>query len=376
MNKEFYRYQPHALLRFEVQVAEHCNLNCRNCAHYSPLAEEEFLDIKQYEKDLCRLSELFCGEMEWIRLMGGEPLLHPQINEIMKLTRKYFPYGHIYIISNGILLTSMPKDFYEVCRSEKIEIRVTKYPIALDYSHLEEVMLQNKIEYALNGEGNNRRPTMWRIALDTRGDFDAVKNFYTCKRANECLNLRNGRLYTCCTVAHAHHLIKHFNLDMAWSERNSIDIYKAENAETIMEKMVKPIPFCRYCDHEKMYEYEDDWSVSQKDRYEWLSFVFSDEDIKYLKQASEVYIYGAGNWGKYTLSKLLEAGVKISKILVTQMANNPSDINGIDVVPLYELNGSKKNAVCILAINGNVKTEIQHMLREKGITQIIPLMKI
>lgn len=30
---------PLSQLQFEVHVTEHCNLNCRQCAHFSPLAK-------------------------------------------------------------------------------------------------------------------------------------------------------------------------------------------------------------------------------------------------------------------------------------------------------------------------------------------------
>ena len=32
---------------FEFSLAEHCNLNCVGCAHFSPLAEQEFANYKK-----------------------------------------------------------------------------------------------------------------------------------------------------------------------------------------------------------------------------------------------------------------------------------------------------------------------------------------
>jgi ABC-2 type transport system ATP-binding protein len=48
-------------LRFDVHLADHCNLNCKGCYHFSPLAPEKFLDIEQYERDCTRLNELSMG---------------------------------------------------------------------------------------------------------------------------------------------------------------------------------------------------------------------------------------------------------------------------------------------------------------------------
>lgn len=48
-------------IKFEVHITEHCNLNCKYCFHFSPLAKEEYLTLEEYERDLARLSELFGG---------------------------------------------------------------------------------------------------------------------------------------------------------------------------------------------------------------------------------------------------------------------------------------------------------------------------
>ena len=98
-------------LKFEMHVTEHCNLNCKYCNHFSPLAPEEYLSLEEYERDLARLAFLFDGEMQQIKLLGGEPLLHPHIKDFLTLTRQYFPNGIIKILTNGTLLLNMKDDF-------------------------------------------------------------------------------------------------------------------------------------------------------------------------------------------------------------------------------------------------------------------------
>jgi hypothetical protein len=66
-------------LGFEVSICDHCNLNCVSCEHFSPIADEVFLDIEQYKKNCGRLSELLDGEISWLHLMGGGPVLHPHL---------------------------------------------------------------------------------------------------------------------------------------------------------------------------------------------------------------------------------------------------------------------------------------------------------
>lgn len=43
----------------ETLLTDHCDLNCKGCYHYSPIAELYYADVRLYERDLRRLSQLF-----------------------------------------------------------------------------------------------------------------------------------------------------------------------------------------------------------------------------------------------------------------------------------------------------------------------------
>jgi hypothetical protein len=45
----------------EFHLAEHCNLNCAGCDHFSPLAAEEYASLETVKKDMARLAELTGG---------------------------------------------------------------------------------------------------------------------------------------------------------------------------------------------------------------------------------------------------------------------------------------------------------------------------
>ena len=61
---------------FEIHLVEHCNLNCKSCDNYSPIAKEEYLDIKSFENDMKRMRELF-SNISLIRLFN---VLYPKLN--------------------------------------------------------------------------------------------------------------------------------------------------------------------------------------------------------------------------------------------------------------------------------------------------------
>ena len=109
------RHTPRSDISFEVALAEHCNLRCAGCDHFSPIAEPEFADIKEFERDFSRLSELFNGQAQEIHLLGGEPLLNPDIVLFLQVARKSFPQAIIDITTNGLLLKQMSEEFWTAC---------------------------------------------------------------------------------------------------------------------------------------------------------------------------------------------------------------------------------------------------------------------
>lgn len=247
-------------------------MNCAYCLHFSPLSDEKFLDIKEYEADIKRLSFLFGGVAQEIRLMGGEPLLNPHIADFIRITREHFLAGAISIVTNALLLSKMPEDFWQAAKECKAIIRPSFYPIkGMDYSEGEALAKAHGVEYkAYNSEiiKNKGEMVMRKKVYDLNGCCDPRKSFTLCYEANSAITLRNGRIFTCPEAAHAEILIKRFNLDMKVLPTDSIDIYEAKSGQEILEFVAKPIPFCRYCDTSNSLD-NIPWRLSEKSLSEW-----------------------------------------------------------------------------------------------------------
>ena len=143
----WHQYFLNYLRYFEVHLTEHCNLNCASCAHFSPLADETFADIKIFERDINRISEIFHKNVGKIKVMGGEPLLHPKLLKFVYITRKAFPNPStsIDIVTNGLLLLKQEEIFWKTCKDNNVRVSVTKYPINLDF----EKMVQTAKRYGV-----------------------------------------------------------------------------------------------------------------------------------------------------------------------------------------------------------------------------------
>ncbi len=259
---------PRRFLQFEVHITEHCNLNCKSCEHFSSIAKPEFANIDEYGKDFSRLSKLLNGKCDNIHIMGGEPLLHRDINQFFDISRKYFPDTRLDLVTNGILLPKMGDSFWQSCRKNNIFIRPTKYPIKVDYDQIESLSQQHHVQFKYYNDGQ-RMKTLWHEPLDINGFQDYKHSFFTCNKANRCIFFSHGKLYTCFKIGNIHHFNNFFNTQIPVTNDDYIDIYKVDNAEEIFQFLAQPVPFCRFCDNGNI-TYNHKWERTNKDIKEWV----------------------------------------------------------------------------------------------------------
>lgn len=268
LENEVTKLMPKTIINFGVPLVEHCNLKCCGCDHFAPIAEQSFANIGVFQNDFERLSELFNGEAGQIGLMGGEPLLHPQVKDFLFISRKYFPKARIRIVSNGILLLKQKEEFWKSCKQNNIIIEITKYPINLKYDEMQKIASIFGVSMEFRDDTGEVQKTSYHIPLDVEGRQDASINFMKCFHANVCIFLKNCRLYTCTVAPNIGHFNKYFNMNLPISDMDSIDIYKAQSEQEIFEFLSKPIPFCKFCYVEKR-SFGHKWERSQKEIREW-----------------------------------------------------------------------------------------------------------
>ena len=104
--------QKHRRLSVEYNLTEHCNLSCYACDHASPLLPTKFTTVEAFSRDLEALAGVFHSEQ--LRIVGGEPLLHPQLLEFLTEARRIGIADAIVLITNGVLLPEMPAELWEL----------------------------------------------------------------------------------------------------------------------------------------------------------------------------------------------------------------------------------------------------------------------
>ncbi|WP_157148812.1 radical SAM protein, partial [Brachyspira pilosicoli] len=234
------RVTPQAFIEYiDIHIVEHCNLHCFSCSNFSQIAEEEYLDINSFEKDIKRLSEITNKMINRFSIMGGEPLLNKNCKDYCKILRSYFPNTSITIITNGILLLQQDEDFWKTLSENSIDIFLTRYNINLRWDEIEKKANEYKIKLMFSNDINKK--TSFKNVLDLNKNKDSFCNFINCFHANTCIQIKDGKLYTCPIIPNIEHFNKYFNKNLEVTELDYIDIYKAKDYNEILQFLAKPV---------------------------------------------------------------------------------------------------------------------------------------
>ena len=258
----------------DVHVCDHCNLRCAGCLHFAPLAEKRFLDLDEYAHDLKRLASVrgIGGYFETIVLMGGEPLLHPRVAEIMRMTRAYLPGEGVALCTNGLLLRRMDEEFWDALVECDVELGISPYPIGLDYEGLLELARSKGANVRLTTDitGTARgKDAFLHPALDPDGACDPAQAFISCHSGGYCLQLARGAIWPCQLAAYHGAFSRCFGYDMQDGPDDSLPLQAIASADDIEAFRRRPHPMCRYCDNASLTVVP--WVRSRLEADEWLA---------------------------------------------------------------------------------------------------------
>jgi len=232
---------------FILNIVDHCNLRCKGCDHFASIAEERFVSLEHIKRDLARMSILLNGNVKRIGVMGGEPLLHPELKQILISARVYFPDTLIQLVTNGLLLLRQDEEFWQICRENNITLVNTRYPINLDYEKIKKTAEVHHVLFEHYGFTGKISKYSHKVALDIEGKQDPYKSFTHCSHANRFPLLMEGKLYSCPITANIRHFNKKFGTHMELADKDILDIYQVNKASKLLNFLCSPKPFCRYC---------------------------------------------------------------------------------------------------------------------------------
>lgn len=252
----------------EIHLADHCNLNCAGCSHYSPLANPTFCDISQLHYSLSKLSD-FANEFRTIRLLGGEPLLNPEVADVIKAVRSYFPNTHIELLSNGIMLMSpyaehINETFWESCRKNNIVISISIYPTRTDDNFIKKVCLEKGVKF--NIYGDRTKNSCFKLYSLNPKRQGCRMNYYRCREI-DFLQLADGKIFSCAQCAYVGHLNRALGYNFEPRKGDYIAVDSIDSIFALRLFRLKSKPFCKYCVFPRQ---QTDWHLSERKSAEWI----------------------------------------------------------------------------------------------------------
>lgn len=251
-------YTKPRLFHYQVHLTDMCNLKCKGCGHYCNLTEEHnFLDKEKYRNDILKLRSKFWG-VERIQLLGGEPLLNPEVGEIVRITRDVFPDADIRVTTNGLLLPRMDDEFWQSIKDNDAHIEISLYkPTREKWGEIYKLLVEKGVANTTIVWEQKDQFFKARV-LDENPNY--VSAFNNCV-SNKCYFLRDGKLYLCPVTYLNKIFYKEMNLTMPY-EPAGIDLYDDSiNGWAIEEYLKKPCEACKYCAERPVWF---DWEVRSK----------------------------------------------------------------------------------------------------------------
>lgn len=228
----------------EMPITTKCSLRCRECANLIQYYDNgEFLDYKRLINDTHKLCQVAKG-INTLRILGGEPLLHPYLKEIIEGILKNKNIENIQIVTNGTML--FKDDMLRSLRNKRVSVAISNYgKLSRNYNSLIEQLSDNGIKFW------NRKTMEWTPQGDcsyrNKSQKELERILKECR--SDCISILDGNIHLCPRSSHGHDL-KIFNADA----NDYVDLRKHKSRRLLKKDLFKllnrkSIAACNYCDY-------------------------------------------------------------------------------------------------------------------------------
>jgi hypothetical protein len=148
------------------------------------------MDLESLKRDLIAVSKVV--SFKKFSMLGGEPLLHPQIDQFLIEVQQLNLFPVVSIVTNGQLLYKMTSTFWQNVRKLEVDIYPGKMDI-IDIRYIELMAKKHNVELLLVPYQRFYKSCSknWPIA-------DVIQQRYLrCPTVKECYAVENGYLYRC-----------------------------------------------------------------------------------------------------------------------------------------------------------------------------------
>lgn len=263
------------LVNVDYHIIDRCNLKCVGCNHFCPLVPDSNKpkSIEQITADLALLSK-FKDHVQTLGLLGGEPLLHPQLSRICRISRYFFPNSEISITTNGLLVNRV-REIKEAVEEFNIQLVVSVYPLNKEDPY----ELVNRIQRIIPSTQAWDYATtngMYINELTERTGVATQEEIKDCVKRWRCNQLKDGKLYICHYAAQLEYLKNAFpgEINIQEDDQMYLDLNNDDlTIEDIYEFQRNTMPdICNHCSDAHYGGYAgptQEWRRSELQMSEW-----------------------------------------------------------------------------------------------------------
>lgn len=173
------------IVHLDLNICEHCNFSCTSCSHIAPLHKRWFMSVADAELDLLALKPIL--KVRNLNLVGGEPLLHPQLLDFMRAAKRIRLDEQTHVITNGSLLPRMPEDFWKELEFLKLSVYAKLSNEIVDLAHAKSK------EYGFGIEATEYKNFYQQLHAPT----DGRESFNNCPWKTDCYTVHKGHFTLC-----------------------------------------------------------------------------------------------------------------------------------------------------------------------------------
>ena len=220
----------------DYQICDHCNLNCKGCAHFSPLFDQVGVDFNGCIEDIRKVRNKV-SNIARLDLLGGEPLLNPELSEYVKTVRTLLPDTRISIFTNGLLIPTLSDDTLKTISTQQVAFMISEYPeTSKMLIRIKGILQENKIRYLVTPIRNQ-----FNIPISI-----TEKSRYPHRCISDgCVSISDGKIARCPTLLYLHKFNETFSKSLP--EDGILDLDETISGEAFLKKMEERVPLCGYC---------------------------------------------------------------------------------------------------------------------------------
>lgn len=224
-----------------IHLADHCNLSCAHCSHVSPFAGKHVYDSDAVLEDCKTARRLFEGCVRPVRisLTGGEPLLHPDIVNILKRASAIPGKIQYTLTTNALLWHKDDKPLIEALRSfgDRLLVALSDYgePNHDKVLSVADRLAECRVPYSIDDH-----TTFYDCRMHRKPYGNSLERLKCRLWGWRCLEICDGQYYPCTFNFHVRKLGDAF-------PSFSVPVADLENGAEALFLAVMPQPLCGHC---------------------------------------------------------------------------------------------------------------------------------